>query len=66
MIHVCTSDIGYIILENLNECFLLDGGVLSACQPPRWKQAFYSMFSFGLIPMGLALYISFVVVKFFP
>ena len=28
MIHVCTSDIGYLVL--VNECVLLDGGVL--CQ----------------------------------
>ena len=58
MIHVCTSDIGYLVFEN--ECFLLDGGVLSECQPPRWKHAFYGMFSSGLIPMGYALYINLV------
>ena len=50
MIHVCTSDIGCMVLGN--EWFLLDGGVLSECQPPRWKHAFYGMFSSGLIPMG--------------
>ena len=61
MILVCTSDIGYMVLGN--ECFLLDGGVLSECQPPRWKHAFYSMFSSGLIPMGYALYISLVLVQ---
>ena len=55
MIHVCTSDIGYMVLGN--ECFLLDGGVLSECQPPRWKHAFYGIFSSGLIPMGYALYL---------
>ena len=53
MIHVCTSDIEYLVL--VLECFLLDGGVLSECQPPRWKHAFYyGMFSSGLIPMGYA------------
>ena len=49
-----------------NECFLLDGGVLSGCQPPRWKHAFYSTFSSGLIPMGYALYISLVFVQVLP
>ena len=56
MIHVCTSDIGYMVLGN--ECFLLDGGLLSECQPPRQKHSFYGMFSSGLIPMGYALYLS--------
>ena len=37
---------------------LLNGSVSSACQPPRWKHAFYGMFSSGLIPMGYAIYIS--------
>ena len=64
MIHVCTSDIGYMVLGN--ECFLLDGGALSECQPPRWKHAFYGMFSSGLIPMGYTLYISLVLVQFLP
>ena len=64
MIHVCTSDIGYIVLGN--ECFLWDGGVLSKSQPPRWKHAFYGLFSSGLIPMGYALYISLVLVQFLP
>ena len=41
-----------------NERFLLDGGVLSECQPPRWKHAFHGMFSSGLILMGYALHIS--------
>ena len=65
MIHVCTSDIGYDMVLG-NECFLLDGGVLSECQPPRWKHAFYGTFSSGLIPMGYALYISLVLVQFMP
>ena len=56
MVHVCTSDIAYMVLGN--ECFLLDSGVLSERQPPRWKDAFYGMFSSGLILMGYALYIS--------
>ena len=56
MIHACTSDIGYLVLGS--ECFLFDGGVLSECQSPRWKHAFYGMFSSGLIPMGCAFYIS--------
>ena len=48
MIHVGTSDIGFMVLGN--ECLLLlDGGVLSECQPPRWKHAFYGMFIFGLL-----------------
>ena len=64
MIHVCTSDIGYMVLEN--ECFLLDGGVLPECQPPRWKHSFYGMFRFGVIPMGYALYIRLVLVQFLP
>ena len=64
MIHLCTSDIGYMVLGN--ECFLLDGGLLSVCQPPRWKYAFYGIFSSGLIPMGEALYISLVLVQFLP
>ena len=64
MIHVCTSDIGYMVLGS--EYFLLDGGVLSECQPPRWKHAFYGTFSSGLIPMGCALYISLVLVQFMP
>ena len=38
MIHECTSNIGYMVLGN--EGFVLDGGVLSECQPPRWKHAF--------------------------
>ena len=62
MIHVSTSDIGYMVLGN--GCFLLDGGMLSECQPPRWKHAFYGMFSSGLIPMGYALYISLVLIQF--
>ena len=49
-----------------NECFLLDGGVLSECQPPRWEHAFYGMFSSGLIPMGYALYISLGLVQLLP
>ena len=49
-----------------NECFLLDGGVLSECQPPRWKHAFYGTFISGLIPMGYALDISLVSVQFSP
>ena len=53
MIHVCKSDIGYLVLRN--ECFLLDGGVLSECQPRRWKHSFYGVFSSGLILMGYAL-----------
>ena len=61
---VCTSDIGYMVLGS--GCFLLDGGVLSECQPPRWKHAFYCMFSFGLIPMGYALCISLGSVQFLP
>ena len=64
MIHVCMGDIGDMVLGN--ECFLLDGGVLSECQPPRWKHAFYGMFSSGLIPMGYALYISLDLVQFLP
>ena len=58
MIHVCTSDIGYMVLGN--ECFLLDGGVLSECQPPSWKHAFNGIFCSGLILMGYALNISLV------
>ena len=54
MIHVCTSVIGYLVFGN--EYFLLDDGLLSERQPPRWKHAFYGMFSSGLIPMGYALY----------
>ena len=61
---VCTSDIGYMVLGN--ECFLLDGGVLSECQPPRWIHAFYGMFNSGLILMGYALYISLGLVQFLP
>ena len=49
-----------------NECFLLDGGVRSERQPPRWKHAFYGMFSSWLILMGYALYISLVLVQFLP
>ena len=64
MIHVCTSVIGYLVLGN--ECFLWDDGLLSECQPPRWKHAFYGMFSSGLIPMGYALYISLGLVQFLP
>ena len=67
MIHVCicTSDIGYMVLGN--ECILLaGGGVLSERQPPRWKHAFYSMFSSGSIPMGYALYISLGFVQLLP
>ena len=61
-VHVCTSVvIGHLVLGN--ECFLLDG-VLSECQPPRWKHAFYGMFSSGLIPRGHALYFSLVSVLF--
>ena len=56
MIYECASDIGYMVLGN--ECFLLDGDLLSECQPPRWKHAFYGMFSSGVILMGYALYIS--------
>ena len=33
---------------------------------PRWKHAFYDMFSSALIPMGYALYISLVLVQFLP
>ena len=40
--------------------------MLSECQPPRWKHAFYGMFSSGLIPMGYALYISLVLVQLLP
>ena len=40
------------------ECFQLDDGALSECRPPRWKHAFYGMYSSGLIPMGYALYFS--------
>ena len=57
MIHECASVIGYLVLKLGNECFLLDDGVLSECQPPRWKHAFYGMFYSGLIPMGYTLYI---------
>ena len=64
MIHVCTSAIGYLVLGN--ECFLLDGGVLSECQPPRRKHAFHGMFSSGLIPMGYALHTSLGLVQFLP
>ena len=64
MIHVCTSDIGYMVLGN--ECFLLDGGVLPECQSTRKKHAFYGMFSSGLILMGYALYISLGLVQFLP
>ena len=53
MIHVCTSNIGYMVLGN--ECFLLGDGALSECQLPRGKHAFYGMFSSGLIPMRYAL-----------
>ena len=49
-----------------NECFLLAGGVLSECQPPRWKHAFYGMLSSGLIPIGYALNISLALVQFLP
>ena len=48
------------------ERFLSDDGVLSACQPPRWKHAFCGMFSSGLILMGYALYNSLGVVQFLP
>ena len=34
--------------------------MLSECRPPRWKHAFYVMFSSGLIPMGYALYFGLV------
>ena len=64
MINECTSDTGYMILGN--ECFLLDGGVLSECQPPRWKHACYGMFSSGLIPTGYALYMSLGFVQLLP
>ena len=64
MIQGCTSVTGYLVLGN--ECFLLDDGVSSECQPPRWKHAFYGMFSSGLIPMGYALYISLGLVQFMP
>ena len=64
MIHVCTSDIGDLVLEN--KCFLLDGGVLSERQPPRWKYGFYGMFSSGLILMGYALDICLVLVHCVP
>ena len=55
-------------IELGNERFLFDGGVLSKCQLPRWKHAFYGMFSSGLIPMGNALYtcISLSLVRFLP
>ena len=58
---------GYLVLLG-NERFLFDGGVLSKCQLPRWKHAFYGMFSSGLIPMGHALYtcISLGLVRFLP
>ena len=36
MIHVCTSDIAYMVWGN--ECFLLDGSVLSECQQPRARR----------------------------
>ena len=49
-----------------NKCFLLNGGVFSECQPPRWKHAFHDRFSSGLILMGYALYISLGLVQFLP
>ena len=64
MIYVCTNVMGYLVLGN--GCFLLDDGVLSECQPPRWKHAFYGMFSSGLIPIGYALYISLGLVQLLP
>ena len=39
---------------------------MSECQPPRWKHAFYGMFSSGLVPMGYARYISLGLVRFLP
>ena len=64
MIHECANVRGHLTLGN--ECFLFDDGVLSECQPPRWKHAFYGTFSSGLIPMGYALYISLGLVQFLP
>ena len=55
MIHVFTSDIGHLVYGTGKRVLAMDGDVLSECQPPRWKHAFYGMFSFGLIPMGYAL-----------
>ena len=64
MIRVCASIIGYFGIGK-NEWFLLDDdGVLSECQPPRRKHAFYGMLSSGLIPMGYAHYFSFLTVLF--